>query len=223
MRALKPPITGNHMYLYVTNVRPAVASPAKVMDWAIRMTEKINQIGEVPTTLWTAAMSPAMGTLAWTSVVEDLSIIEATESKLAADSGYIALVEEASGFFSTDPANQQLMQLVHSDAEAANINAQYATTVRAELAPGAMRSGIELGVGIAQQARRITGCPTSFAVGMTGPYGEVMWVTLAENIKQLQTANEALNANEDFSKSLDKDASKAYLPGATQTISRKVM
>ena len=85
-----------------------------------------------------------------------------------------------------------------------------------------MRRGIELGVEIAQQAKQITGRPTSFAVSVTGAYGDVMWVSLAETIQQLQAANEALNSNEEFSKGLDKEAAKAYLPGATQTISRKV-
>jgi hypothetical protein len=210
------------MYLYSTSVRSGVANPAHVMDWAIRITEKINQIGEVPSRLWTAAMSPAMGTLAWTAVVSDLTIIEETEAKLSTDPGYLALVEEAVPLLSSDAADQRLMQLIHADADAARGDFQYASTVRAALAPGFMRRGIELGVEIAQTAKQITGRPTSFAVSVTGSYGDVMWVSLAENIQQLQAANEALNANEEFSKQLDKDASKAYLPGATQTISRKI-
>ena len=212
------------MYLYSTSVRPGMANPAKVMDWALRMTEKINQIGEVPSTLWTSVMSPATGTLAWTSVVSDLGIIEATEAKLFADSGYMALVDEAIGLMSaTEPPVQMLMQLVHGDSDAANFDAQYASTVLATLAPGSMRTGIELGVDIAQRVKRITGLPTSFAVGVTGDYGAVMWVSLAETIQQLQAGNEALGADEEFSKVLDKDAAKAYLPAAEQSITRKVV
>jgi hypothetical protein len=85
-----------------------------------------------------------------------------------------------------------------------------------------MRSGIEFGVDLAQQVKKITGRPTSFAVGVTGDYGAVMWVSLAETIQQVQAANEALNADEEFAKAVDKDAAKAYLPGAVQTISRKI-
>jgi len=211
------------MYLYSTSVRPGVANPAKVMDWALRMTQKINQISEVPSALWTSAMSPGMGTLAWTSVVSDLGVIEDTEAKLAADPGYMALVDEATALLSTtDPVDQMLMQLVHGDRDAANMDARYASTVRATLAPGSMRAGIELGVGLAQRVKEITGRPTSFAVNVTGDYGAVMWVSLAETIQQLQAANEALNADEDFSKTVDKEGGKAYQPGATQTITRKV-
>ena len=75
---------------------------------------------------------------------------------------------------------------------------------------------------LAQRVKQITGRPTSFAAGVTGDYGGVMWVSLAETLQQVQAANEALNTDEDFSKALDKDAAKVYLPGAEQTITRKV-
>ena len=212
------------MYLYSTSVRPGMVNPLKVMDWATRITEKINQIGEVPSSLWTTVMSPGMGGLAWTSVVSDLAIIEETETKMMADPGYMSLVDEATTLLSgSAPPDQQLMQLVHRDADAAQINAHYAQTVSTMLAPGSMRSGIELGVEIAQRVKQVTGRPTSFAIGTTGEYGSVMWVSLAETMQQVQQAEDALNANEDFMKMLDKDAAKAYLPGAMQRISRKVV
>jgi hypothetical protein len=213
----------DRMYLYSTSIRAGMANPVKAMDWALRLTEKINQISEVPSSLWTSVMSPAMGSLTWSSVVSDLAMIENTETKLAADPGYMALVDEATGLLSaSDPADQMLMQLVHGDRDAATIDFHYASTVRATLAPGAMRDGVELGMDLAQRVKTITGRPTSFAVGVTGDYGAVMWVSLAETIQQLQAANEALNADEEFSKVVDKQGGKAYLPGATQTITRKV-
>jgi hypothetical protein len=212
------------MYLYSTAVRSGEASPVKVMDWALTMTQKVNQISTVPVSLWTSTMSPGMGMLAWTSVVSDLAVIEETETKLMADPGYSGLIDQAIGahLLSPDSGDQMLMQLVHADPDMAGINAEYASTVRAMLAPGASAHGIELGVEIATRAKKISGRPTSFAVGVTGDYGSIMWVSLAENVKQVQDALEALNADEDFAKMLDKEASKAYLPHATQTISRKL-
>jgi hypothetical protein len=210
------------MYLYSTSVRSGVASPVKVMEWALSMTEKINQVSSVPTSLWTSAMSPAMGTLAWTSVISDLAVIEDTEAKLLADPGYMDLVDQATTLLSSDPANQALMQLVYGDPDAAGINAQYASTASATLAPGSMVAGIELGIEVAQRVKKISGRPTSFAVSVTGDYGAVMWVSLAETIQQLQAATEALNADADFAKMVDTKASKVYSPGTTQSISRKI-
>ena len=129
------------MYLYSTSVRCGLVDPAKVAQWAVSLTQKINQVSDVPTALWTSAMSPGMGTFAFTSVVRDLSQIEATETKLAADPGYSTLVEQAVGLLSGEPIDQLLMQLVHGDRDAANIKAEYAQTVRAKLTPGKWRRG----------------------------------------------------------------------------------
>jgi hypothetical protein len=49
-----------------------------------------------------------------------------------------------------------------------------------------------------------------------------MWVSMAETIQQLQASIEALNSDTTFAKAVDNKAGKAYLPGATETISRKV-
>jgi hypothetical protein len=210
------------MYLFSTSVRPGNANPVKVMEWALSLTKRVNAVAEVPSTLWMSAMSPGMGSLAWSSVVSDLAIIEDTDAKLAADPGYMALVDQASALFSGESADQMLMQLVHGDRDAASIDAHYAVSIRATLAPGSMREGTELGVDLAKRVKKVTGRPTSFAVSVTGDYGAVMWVSLAETIQQLQAANEALSTDAEFAKAIDKEAAKAYLPGATQTITRKV-
>jgi hypothetical protein len=212
------------MYLYSISVRTGEGNPTKAMDWALRLTEKVNQIGEAPVTLWTPIMSPGTGTLAWSAVVPNLAMIADSQDKLFADPGYLALLDESPELLSsTEPATEQVMQLVHGDSDAAKIDAQFASTVVGKLAPGSMRSGAALGVDIAQKVKKITGRPTSFAVGVTGDYGAVMWVSLAESIAQLQAANDALNSDEDFGKLLDKEAAKAYMPDAVQSITRKVV
>lgn len=210
------------MYLYVTTVRPGQASPSKVMEWALAMTQKINQISEVPTSLWTSAMSPGMGSLAWTATVEDLSVIEATESKLAADPAYQSLTDQAASLLAAGSTDQNLIQIVHSDPDAQTYEAQYATVVRATLAPGAMVTGIQLGVELAQQVRKITGTPMSFGIETTGTYGGVVWIGLASDIATLQAGTEAINSNIDFAQKIDQEAAKAFIPG-TQTVSRRIV
>ena len=63
------------MYLYATSVRGGLVNPNKVMEWALAMTEKINQVSEVTSSLWTTTLSPGLGRLTWVSVVEDLAVI----------------------------------------------------------------------------------------------------------------------------------------------------
>ena len=82
------------MYLFSRNARLGEGNPQKQLDWALRITEKVNQISEIPVQLWTTVFSPSSGRLAWTATVENLVELETIENKLIADSGYVSLVEE---------------------------------------------------------------------------------------------------------------------------------
>jgi hypothetical protein len=192
------------------------------MAWALKMTEKVNAIAETRVSLWSTVMSPELGRLTWTTVVDDLAVLTALDEKLLADPGYNDLAAEGAQFDSGSGIDDGLVRFVHVDREGVE-NAAYATLVRAVLAPGSSAMGIELGVEIAQRAKKITGRPTSFTAAQTGVYGGVGWVALYDTIDQVQAASEALAADAAFAKLLDEKASKAYLPGhSTQTVSRKL-
>jgi hypothetical protein len=212
------------MYLFTRSTRLGTGNLREQMAWSQSMTEKVNQISELEFTLWTTVFSPAVGTLVWTTRVEDLASLEATQDKLMVDDGYHALVEAGSKFSSGEALNDELLQLVHADPDAANAARQYVSVVRAVLAPGRSARGIELGVEIAQRAKKITGRPTSFGVGATGIYGGVEWISLYESVEQVQKAQEAIAADTSFAQLIDKEASQAYLHGvATQTVYRKII
>ena len=211
------------MYLFTRSVRLGQGNLQKSMAWSAAITEKVNQISELNVSLWTTVFSPGLGTLAWTSAVEGLGVLEASEAKMMADQGYLSLVEEGAAYLSADPVDDTLLQLVHPDPDAANSEAQYASVVQGVLAPGSSVRGIELGVDIAQRAKKITGRPTSFAVAATGVYGAVEWISLYDSVEQVQAAQEALAADANFNKTVDTEASKCYQPGAAQMIFRKIL
>src|SRR5580765_5064032 len=85
-------------YLFSRRGRLAPGNVLDAMAWAGKITEKVNAISEVPVTLWTTAFSPQLGTLSWTSVVEDLSQLTNLDAKLMADSGYLSLIEEGARY-----------------------------------------------------------------------------------------------------------------------------
>jgi len=193
------------------------------MTWSVSITEKVNQISETPVTLWSTVFSPASGTLTWTTVVESLEVLETTEAKLMADGGYLDLAEQGGAFASGDAMDDGILQLVVTDIDPAGTRPAYAHVVRAVLAPGAMASGIELGAEISQRAKAITGCPSSFGTAGTGTYGGVAWITGCDSIEQLEQSQKAIASDADFVKMIDKKASEVYLPGATQTVYRKIV
>ena len=116
------------------------------------------------------------------------------------------------------------MQFVFVDPKAADFESQYAGVVQTTAAPGGLVKGTALGVETAQLAGEITGCPTSLASGVTGPYGGVEWITLYSSIAEVQRAGDALAADPRSSQKVDKELSKVYLPGAaTQILLRRIV
>jgi hypothetical protein len=209
-------------YLFTRSAQLAPGNLADSMAWSVKVTEKVNAVSETPVSLWTSVMSPDLGRLTWTTVVEHLSTLTATDEKLLADSGYLELVEEGTRFGTGANAVDGLVRYVHADRDGI-ATAQFSTVVRAVLSPGAFVSGIEIGVEIAQRAKAITGRPTSFGASQSGTYGEVGWISLYDSIDEVQAASEALAEDPGFGKLLDDKASKAYIAGAsTQVISRKL-
>jgi hypothetical protein len=192
------------------------------MAWAIKGTEKLNQISEVPLTLWTPFASPAVGSLTWVARIEDLAVIEATNAKLMADPGFLAMLEEGASYFADSGVDDSLWQILHVDPDVANSQPQYVNMVTAVLAPGHFRRGVELGIEIAQRAQQITGRSVTFSLAETGAYGAVQWGGLADSVEQVQAARQALAADQEFAELLDGEVSEAYLPDATQAIFRRL-
>src|ERR1700704_1866895 len=98
------------MYLFSRSSRLAPGNQQAAMAWAVKVTEKVNQIGELDVSLWTRVFSPGLGTLVWTTTADDLSALEATDDKLMADSGFQMLLDEGAKFSSGDAIDDSLIQ-----------------------------------------------------------------------------------------------------------------
>ena len=211
------------MYLFTRAARLGSGHLVESMDWAARMTEKVNALSEVEVSLWTTVFSPGLLTLSWTAVVENLTQMTTLNDKSLADSGYVELADEGAKYSSGQAIDDSLVRFVHADPDGASATSQFASVVQAVLAPGHTVTGIELGVEIAQRAKAITGRPTSFGASVTGTYGGVGWISIYDSVDEVQQANEALAADADFAALLDAKASGAYLAGASsQTLHRKI-
>lgn len=212
------------MYLFTRRARIGTEKLADALQWAVTITEKVNQISQTPVSLYSTIFSPEVGALSWSTIVENLSELETTDAKLMADSGYLDLVSQGTKYQAPDgTVDDALSSFVLADRSESGSPA-YATVTRATLAPGAFASGIETGVEIAQSAKAIGGLPVSFLVGVTGVYGGVGWITSAQSTDELQAASQRVNANAEFINLLDTKGSKAYLPGsATQVVVRKIV
>ena len=211
------------MYIFTRSARLAPGNLRDSMAWALSVTEKVNQISEAQFHLWSTFNSPGVGSLSWVTTIEDLEVLEATNAKLMADDGYHSLIEQGANHLSADALNDGLIRLVVADADASATETHFVSVNQAVLAPGHSVRGIEVGIEIAQRAKKSVGRPVSFGASTTGEYGTVGWIGYYDSIQQLQTAQETLAADTDFAKYLDKEASQVYLPNRSSvTWYRKV-
>jgi hypothetical protein len=198
------------MYVFTRSARLAPGNVRDSMAWALNVTEKVNQISEAHFRLWTTVSSPRVGTLSWVTTIEDLEVLEATDAKLMADDSYHSLLEQGAKHLSADALDDNLIRLIVADADASTNETNFVSVNQAVLAPGHSVRGIEVGVEIAQRAKKTMGRPISFGASATGDYGAVGWTGYYESMQQLQQAQEALAADADFAKYLDKEASHVY-------------
>ena len=211
------------MYLFSRTARLAPGHLRESMAWSLDITEKVNQISELEVRLWTTAFSPGVSTLVWTSRTDDLAVLEATDAKLMADDIYCSLVDAGAKYASTDAVDDSIVQLVLADPDQAAIRPSYANVVRSALTDGSYVRGVEVGVEIAQRAKKIMGSPVSFGVAQSGTYGGLLWVTQFESVEQLQRAQETLNNDTSFAKFVDTEAKGLYQSEVTtQTSYRRL-
>jgi len=198
------------MYLFNRRVRLAGGNLLDSIDWAARITEKVNALSPTPVALWTPRFSASARTLSWTTVVEDLAQIEDLDAKTMADEGYVTLVDEGAAYASADPVDDTLGRLLVADAEGAD--GAFSRVVTANLQPGRLSEGVELGIEIAARAKALTGASSSFALSETGGYGSVAFFALYPTVEALQKGNEALSGDEGFRRFIDERGADVFVP-----------
>ena len=211
------------MYLFSRSARLAPGRTRDAMEWSFGMAEKVNQIIELDVSLWTPMFSAGVGTMIFSAFAPDLEALETAQSKLMADEGYLAEVDRGATFSNGIGPDDTLLQLVHGDIDPTR-SPQYAAVVTSQLAPGRLASGTAVGVEIAQRVEEITGIPTGFGIGATGPYGGVAWITGYESLQQLESAEQATNSDPEFVQLVDGKGAESFVSHATtQTILRRLV
>ncbi len=207
-----------HLYSVYRQLNPALARHGVAV--ALEAGTRAAAISGLDISVWTTTMSPNVGVISWTALVETLTDLETGMDKLGADGGFNDYVEQNDSVFS-GPLGSTLAHLVSAAPDPAAGPPAYAAVVRATCVSGQAGAGMAGGVEIAEAATRIGGLTTSFFADVTGEYGGVAWITTAPDLATLEASNELVNADAGFSAMVDRIAS-AYLPHAASTMYRRL-
>jgi hypothetical protein len=215
------------MYLFSRQTRLSGSNLPAAMSWAVDMTEHVKSMTAMQVTLFTEVYSAAPGTLVWSTVVDDLTVLETAFDKLMADSRYHELVATGLQYGIPGTLKDMLRTIVYP-TEAPPADApmpEYVTCTYSTIANGQIARAVPIGVEIAQRVTQLTGTPTIFAVDSTGSYGGVAWLGFSSSIAEMQQGEEKINTDPSFVEFIDKEAATAFVgaPGTTSRIIRRVV
>lgn len=209
------------MYLFTRMTRLAPGHARDGMEWAVAVTEKVNQITSLDVGLWSPLLSPGVGSLSWGCAVETLTDLENADAKLMADPLMLDLIDRGA-VVTTGLIDDETAQFFENPAAAGDVT--HVAVVRSRMANGSFVRGVEVGIEIARRATALGGLPTAFLVATTGAYGGCAWITSAPSLQALEDGERAVNGSPDFVTFLDTEATSCYVEGITeQSIWRRVL
>jgi hypothetical protein len=206
------------MYIFARRRRVNPAQGRAAVAMAAEAATRASEMTGLAISLWTPIFSADIGTMVWTTGAEHLADLEAADATLTASDEWSDWVEQNDSLF-TGPLDDSVLQIVHgtrSDPPAA-----YVQVGQGVCANGAFSEAMAFGVEIADVASRLSGLPTMFGAGLTGPYGAVAWITEASDLAAVEAGNAALATQDEWSKLVDR-AGHAFQPGVVATLYRRL-
>jgi hypothetical protein len=184
-----------HMYSRLLTLQ---GGPVRPMEWAQKVTERVNAVMDVDVTLWSAAFGYPGGTVAWSTIVESRAQLADNFAKAGADQGFLV---RTIAHMTTEPTG-----------EAPPMGA-VAELVTAVAAGGKFAAATAWGAEIADQYKAVTGTDAVFLIDDYGPFGQVTWISLHETPAAADAAAAAAAGDEAYAKAIEK-AGDLFLDGS---------
>jgi hypothetical protein len=206
------------MYLFARSRNISPAKMRAAVGFAVEAASRVREVTGLTIWVWSPVLSRDISSVAWTTRVEHLDELEAADSKVMASTELGDWLEQNDALF-TGPLDDTVTQVLYgtpSDEPSA-----YVQVARAVCANGSVTEAMGFGAEIAEAASRITGLQTMFGAGLTGSFGGIVWITGAPDLAAVETANDALAANDEWGKLVDR-AGHAFQPGVAVSLRRRL-
>lgn len=192
--------------------------PQDVTPWAIDITQLANDRTELNVSLWQGSFGGPIGTLAWSSLVENLTALEAAVNTLGADADYLDMLSRARDW-TRSPGEDSLLRVQHVAGGEYSRPAVggYAEGTMAVPAEGKMRAANEFGVAISDLHAELTHASVLFCSSAYGHFGELRWLALYDSAAHVEEAAGAVGKDADYAERID-DAGDLFVEGMTQRV-----
>lgn len=199
------------------------APPQEVVPWAMEITEAVNQTTELETSLWQGLFGGPLGTMAWSTLVENLTALEAAFDTLGADQRFLDLQAKASDWVQT-PGEDTLLRMVHvtgGEYDRPGVGA-YAEVTSAVPAEGRLAEASAWAVDIADLHASLTEQSVLVCTSAYGDFGRIAWLGLSESAAAIDAGAEAIAKDEDYVAKLDQGGGLFQEGSATRTLARRI-
>ena len=197
--------------------------PDEVAPWALEITEAVNKTTHLNVSLWQGVFGGPVGTLAWSTQVDNLTALEAATDSLAGDASYLSLLAKARDWTST-PGEDSLLRTIHTaggDYVRPGVGA-YAEGTTAIPAEGKLAKAGAFGVEIAEMHSKLTHSSVLFCTSEYGAFGEMRWLAMYDSAAAVDAAAEAIAKDTEYADEID-DAGDLFVEGLTRrTLARRI-
>ena len=197
--------------------------PEEVAPWALEITDAVNKSTHLNVSLWQGVFGGPVGTLGWSTLVDNLTALEAATDSLAGDASYLSLVAKARDWTST-PGVDVLLRMIHTaggDYVRPGVGG-YAEGTTAIPAEGKLAKAGAFGVEIADMHSELTHSSVLFCTSEYGAFGEMRWLAMYDSAAAVDAAAEAIAKDADYGEKLD-DAGNLFVEGlARRTLARRI-
>ena len=201
------------MYIFSRNV-VVTGDPRKSRPLAMAMAELVSRKTQLQVSVWTTRFGAPVGTLSYTTLLQSLAELDATDSRLSADDEYLSLVAEFQPFVAGPPVDRAVEVLHNAGGEYRRADVGgVAHLVTAKVANARFGAAVKWSVEMADLVAEITGHPGMFGRDVAGDFGSVAWIATMPDVATFDTANEALAKDPRYLAKLD-DMGDIFLPGS---------
>jgi hypothetical protein len=172
----------------------------------------------MPVFVWSSIFSTEGPAVSWSARFEHLADTIAADDALFADEGFAQWVEDNDGLF-VGPTSDNVSQVLHGAPTGPPKG--YVQATQAVCTNGSFGEAMGLGVELAELATRLTGISTMFVTAVAGAYGTVGWISSVDDLAEVEAANAALSADDEWLKLVDR-AGHAFAPGVSSIMLRRI-
>jgi hypothetical protein len=188
----------------------------KVAPWATQMCELVNRKSELDVSLWATVYGAPLGTIAFTTLVQSQTSLEAGSASLILDDEYLDHAVAGEDFVIGSPEDA-LVEIIHTSGgeyRRADVGS-VANLTTAVVSPGKYGAA-----GI--WAVEIADLPSIVGTATAGQFGTLAWVSTVPDMAASDQAAEQLNKDPRYLQKLD-EISGLFVEGTgLRVISRRI-